>query len=572
MSEDENPTVAPAPATAPDTPSSAETTPAPDRAAPLPLSAVFGKVRALCIAFYDDIWAPAGTTPHSAPRRIFSLVWRIVEITIARTLSNRLPLQAAALTYYFLMALAPFVIFVLTIFAVVMNVRGEEAVETMKLRIAETIQLVAPDATEDFETAADIAETAESTDSAVPAESAVPAAAHHAEPETAAAAVAPELQAFANSLLESTLRNSSSAGTIGFLVLVAIAVFMIARVEDAYNLMWNVKQGRSWGMRFLVYFLFIVFGGAMIAVSASVLSVSDSFKRISDMTGTIPDWAAALPGGETFFALMTSSVPTLIAFVALTLAFACLNRYMPKTSVRLGPALIGGAFVSLVFIVNQKLTMIYLKKISEFNSIYGNLGVVFILMFLLYVGWIFVLLGGQLSYAVQNARFLKNQNREWPALSPRAKQEAFFACLCAIFEVCSRRAVGLTASRLSRELCIPVAHVVECLEVLKKEKLIVALDAAEHRGEICYNTAGTVGKMTLGELKKRFDNLRSPLALGGNAEVHAALTRFSAMFDVANDPVTLEELFQNAPEFAAADDNDEDDEKSPSAADSTPNA
>lgn len=53
--------------------------------------------------------------------RIFATIWRVVEITINGTITNNIPMQAAALTYYALMALAPFVMLVLTIFGIVMN-------------------------------------------------------------------------------------------------------------------------------------------------------------------------------------------------------------------------------------------------------------------------------------------------------------------------------------------------------------------------------------------------------------------------------------------------------------------
>lgn len=487
-------------------------------------SALFSRAKKIALDLYDEIWAPAGVAPRSTPMQVFSQLWRIVEITVARTLSNRIPLQAAALTYYVLMALAPFVMFVLTVFGVVMNVRGEEAVETMKLRIGETIQLFLP----------------EPPPGAGTGEAAALPPHPHTESELAAA-VAPAFQEFADNLLESTMTSTGSAGTIGFVILAALAIFMIARVEDAYNVIWNVKQGRSWGKRFLVYFLFLFFGGALIAVSASMLSVSAAFRRVSAMTGSVPAWAASLPGGEAFFGLMTSFVPTLIAFLALTLAFACLNKYLPKTRVLWRPALIGGAFVAGVVIVSQRLTMLYVNKIAEFNSIYGNLGVIFIMMFMLYMGWIFLLLGGQLSFAVQNARYLKNLNREWAELSPRSKQEAFFACLFAVYSTCSRRAVGLTPGELSGELCIPANHVLECVDVLKAQKMLVAL-ADGGDGEVRYNAAGTVGKMTVRELKRRFDNLREPLTLGGNAELCAALARFSQAFSACSDETTLEEL------------------------------
>lgn len=507
-----------------------EKTPTPAADAPSPetssetgsrIADLYRRAKKFGCALYDEVWQPTGTTSRSTPMEVLTRLWRIVEITVARTLSNNIPIQAAALTYYVLMALAPFVMFVLTIFGVVMNVRGEEAVETMKLRIAETMQLIAPETTEAEHQAAEAQALATGDD--------------------VVATVAPELQEFANNLLDSTMANSGSAGTIGFVILTVLAIFMIARVEDAYNLMWNIKQGRSWGKRFLVYFLFLVFGGALLAVSASMLSVSAAFKRITTITGELPEWVSILPGGEAFFGLMTSFVPTLIAFALLAFAFACLNKYMPKTTVRWGPALIGGAFVSLIFVGSQKLTILYVNKISEFNSIYGNLGVIFILMFMLYMGWIFVLLGGQLSFAVQNAQYLKNLNREWVELSPRSKQEAFFACLFAIFSTCSRRDVGLTPGELSSELCIPANHVLECLDVLKAQKLIVTL-AEESDGEVRYNTAGTVGKLMVKDLKQRFDNLRDPLVLGGNPELRAALERFSEAFLACHDETSLEEL------------------------------
>lgn len=490
------------------------------------VAGIFAHLKKTGLGVYDAIWSPTGTVACSLPMRIFSLLWRVVEITIARTLSNKIPLQAAALTYYVLMALAPFVIFVLTIFAFVMNVRGEEAVETVKLRIAETMQLLAPESAEEAG-----ATTVVSVDPAAQA-----ADAAQADP----VAVAPILQDFANNLLESTMSNSSSAGTIGFIILAALAVFMIARVEDAYNLMWNVKKGRSWGKRFLVYFLFLILGGAVGAAAVSMLSVSAAFKRISTMTGSLPDWVVATPFGEAFFGLMTSFVPTLVAFLVLTFAFACLNKYLPKTTVRWIPAIVGGAFVAAITIASQKLTVLYVGKISEFNSIYGNLSVVFILMFMIYMGWIFLLLGGQLSFAVQNARYLKNLNREWDEISTRSKQEAVFSCLFAIFSTCSRRADGLTIGELSNFLSIPATHAAECVSVLEEQKMLVPL-AETDDGETRYNTAGTVAKMTLGEVKKRLDNLREPLALGGDDELRAACKRFSAAFD-ADDATTFDEL------------------------------
>lgn len=464
---------------------------------------------------------PAEASSHTSPMLIFTTIWRVIEITVSGTLSNNIPMRAAALTYYALMGLAPFVMLVLTIFGIVLNVQGEEAVDLMQNRIAETMQLVMPEVPEN-----------------VPADSAAADSA-----AVLAGSVAPQLEEFSGMLLKNTMSNSGSSGTIGTLVLAVLAIFMLARVEDAYNLIWNVKKRRSWPRRFLVYFLFLIIGGVFSAVAMSMLSVSAILKKLSESTSEVSSYITALPCGEIFTSVMTSFVPVILAFAIITGLFACVNRYLPHAGVNWRPALVGGAFVALTFILCGKTASIFVKKISEFNSIYGNLSVIFILMFGLYLSWTLLLLGGQLSFAVQNARYFKNINRKWEQISPRSKQEAFFACLFAIFRRCSTSETGLTMEELGNELCVPANVVSECIATLLDKKLIVSLASEmDAQGKTRYNTAGTVADMTIANLRKIFDNLRAPIELGGDPEVRAALARFAASFTACNDATTLQEL------------------------------
>lgn len=479
-----------------------------------PLTRLFELCKERFEQLYEVVWTPAEATRFNGPMRLFTRLWRIVEITINGTITNNIPMQAAALTYYTLMALAPFVMLVLTIFGIVMNVQGEEAVRIMQDRMAETMQLVLPSPSE------------------------------AASEEAVIESVAPQLEEFSGMLLKNTMANSGSTGTIGTAILLVLAVFMIARIEDAYNLIWNVRERRSWARRFSIYCVFLLFGGAFSAITMSMLSVAAILKRIAEHTNELSVYLAKLPGGEAFFYLMTSSLPLLLSFGIMTLLFACMNRYLPNSSVRWRPALFGGAVVAISFIGCGKLASLFVSKISEFNSIYGNLSVIFILMFGLYLSWMFLLTGGQISYAAQSANFFKNISRSWKELSPRAKQEAFFACLFAIYERCSNKSNGLTLEELCDELNIPVNLVSECISTLIDLKLIVALaPEMDEQGKTHYNAAGTVGKLTIGELRAKFDNLRSPIELGGNAKIQKALGQFTASFNLCKEPApTLENL------------------------------
>ena len=514
--------------------SPSENTP-PDPAFPPPRETFFSRAKKRAIELfetvYETVWTPAEFGSRTTLVRVLTAVWRTIEITIAGTISNNIPMQAAALTYYALMALAPFVMLVLTIFGLVMNVQGEEAVELVRTRIAETIQLVVPDSEEAPAAAANAVSLAGNS-SETPGASA-----------NVVATVAPQLEEFSGMILQNTMEISGSSGTIGTLVLAVLAIFMLARVEDAYNLIWNVKTRRSWARRFLVYFLFLVFGGAFSAITMSMLSVSAILRKLSEHTSEVSAFVTHVPGGEMILGVMTSFVPLLLAFVIMTLLFACVNRYLPHSGVNWRPALLGGAFVALTFIVCGKMASLFVKKISEFNSIYGNLSVIFILMFALYLSWMFLLLGGQVAYAAQNSRYFKNINRKWEQLSPRAKQQAYFSCLFAVFERCSRSEKGLTMEELGNALCIPANIVSECVDTLLVEKFIVALaPEMDFRGKTRYNAAGTVAKTSIADLRRRFDNLRADISLGGSKNVCSARERFLASFDDYADSETLDSL------------------------------
>lgn len=530
----------------------AETVPAPEnRPHPTPAFAVMSdspntpnavpakklsRVVAWCAArkksfekFYERVWTPTEAARHSLPMRVLTALWRVVEITVNGTIDNNIPMHAAALTYYALMALAPFVMLVLTIFGVVMNVRGEEAVRIMQDRIAETMQLVLPEAP-----SAGTADAAAGT---------LPGA--EASAEATIVGVAPQLEEFAGMLLKNTMANSGSSGTIGTLVLVVLAVFMIARIEDAFNLIWNVKKRRSWARRFWVYFLFLLLGGVFSAISMSVLSVSAILKNLSERTSDVAVWFAAVPNGEVFFDVMTSFVPGLFAFAVTTVLFASLNRYLPNVTVNWRPALLGGATVAAAFAACGKAASLFVSKISEFNSIYGNLSVIFILMFGLYLSWMFLLVGGQISYAAQNAGTYRNVSRQWTELSPRSKRQALFACLFAIFERSVRRGKGPTLEELCEEISIPANFASECVGTLTDLEFISAL-APDETGKTRYSAAGTLNRITVAELRERFDTIRKKIRLGGDAELQDALEKFSSLRGSDEDAATLESLLRKA--------------------------
>ena len=88
----------------------------------------------------------------------------------------------------------------------------------------------------------------------------------------------------------------------------------------------------------------------------------------------------------------------------------------------MGPAFCGATLVVLLLLhLYNPFSFLYVSRVVQTNTLYGSVGLIIVLMFGLFFFWLFILLGGQITYAVQNADFLTNENA-WQNISERARE------------------------------------------------------------------------------------------------------------------------------------------------------
>jgi membrane protein len=135
---------------------------------------------------------------------------------------------------------------------------------------------------------------------------------------------------------------------------------------------------------------------------------------------------------------------------------------IPNTHVRWRAALTGALVVALLMTANNFLQFLYLKRVILTKSLFGSLGIVPVLMFGLYIFWLFVLVGGQISYAVQNVR-IRNSRVAWGSLSIRNRERLSLTVLMA---VCRRYHISrspISVTELSDTVRLPEQVINECL-------------------------------------------------------------------------------------------------------------
>jgi membrane protein len=269
------------------------------------------------------------------------LVWRgFVE--------NRCPVRAAALSYTTLLALVPLLAVVLSISK---NFLHETSANLVPKLMNKTLELVAPQ-----------------LDSVSP----------DAQRETVE-----RIQSFIDNI------NAGALGTVGTLFLVFVGVRLLMTIEQTFNDIWGIEQGRSiW--RKIVYYWTTITLGPLLLFFAGYLTGRTEVLAVVGRFAALPELQKA--------ALQVA--PYLVLWVAFGLMYAL----MPNTHVRPRAAVMGGIFAGTFWQLNSWLSTLYMSRAITYSKIYGTLGIIPILLVGLYFSWLIVLLGAQVAYASQNIR------------------------------------------------------------------------------------------------------------------------------------------------------------------------
>ena len=178
----------------------------------------------------------------------------------------------------------------------------------------------------------------------------------------------------------------SGAGT-AFLILVAL--MMMANIDRALNAIWEVRTQRRFSSKFLIYWAVLSLGPLLIG--ASVLATS--------YLVSLPIWmqAASSGVGRTLLAL----TPVLTSAVAFTMMYLV----VPNRRVRLAHALIGGVFAALLFEAAKRGFGFYITQFPTYEAIYGALAAIPIFLVWLYLSWVVVLLGAEVTHCLSIYRW-----------------------------------------------------------------------------------------------------------------------------------------------------------------------
>ncbi len=305
--------------------------------------------------------------------------------------------------------------------------------------------------------------------------------------------------------------SARSLGEIGGATLLVTTILTLGTIENAFNAIFNVARGRTWLRKFSDY-LSVTFTVPLLVVAAVPIR--------THLLRALPD----LPGAA-----------WLASTITIWAGFSFLYLFFPNTRVRLGCAAMGGLVAAVALQLGQWGYMNFQVGAMQYQAIYGAIAAVPILLTWIYIAWMIVLFGAELTAAAHGGEASL-------AIDQRAPDFVRAAALLIVYRAARRMLEGpgagaCTARAIATEMGVNQPAVQPVIDRLKRGGIIVEAAEGSNGGGIFL--ARDSASITVVDALVIF---ASPASAARDERIGAALTALAAAERGALGKLTLKDL------------------------------
>lgn len=256
--------------------------------------------------------------------------------------------------------------------------------------------------------------------------------------------------------------NIAAIGWVGMAVVIFSAIWLMVTIERCFNTVYRAPEGRPWVRRFTVYWSVLTLGP--LAMGLTIWSSGWIDRKAMELEG----WIEIARWLQIFW-----------GFVVTWLMVCFFYKTVPNTNVAIRPALVGAFVAALLVELGKRGLGLYFHKAVSLSQLYGSLGLIPVFMFWVYVMWLFMLLGLEVSATLQSLRGRRLQEME----SRRGRGGLVDpAAVLIVMQVIARHfaASRVTTSRdVADESGLPESTVAIMLEHLVEANFLHRLDTGD---------------------------------------------------------------------------------------------
>ncbi len=260
--------------------------------------------------------------------------------------------------------------------------------------------------------------------------------------------------------------QGSVLGSIGLVFLLYTVISTIQKIEESFNFIWRVEQPRSFGRRFSEYLSVMVVGPVFIVSALGLLASLASQGIVQSIRSIEPLGTVLLLIGKITPYLLVAGV------------FTFMYTFVPNIKVKLQAALIGGGVAGVLWAAGGAVFASFVANSTSTMAIYAGFAMVIVALMWLYLSWLILLIGAQLTFYIQNPSFLRPGRRELQ-LTSSLRERLALATLYTLAHSYRKPAPRWTLGDLSQHLQIPGTALAPVLNALEARGLVVATEAEE---------------------------------------------------------------------------------------------
>jgi membrane protein len=270
--------------------------------------------------------------------------------------------------------------------------------------------------------------------------------------------VAPSLATMVEEHLQGFIRNAGQTTGAGILGLAVTAVLLINTIQTAFDRIWGGGRGFKL-QRFPVYWALITLGPILFGVAFSVSGYA---------------FAIAQSSGDFAFSAAMRIYTVIAPFILEAVGFLLFYRLIPTRPVRWTDAAAGAVIAALLFEILKRGFGIYLGFMGNYQTLYGALAALPFFLIWMYLGWLVVLIGAEITASLPEWR----SGRRDPDERPRRGDMLGLAlgALASLRRIQGTASGGEKLEYLSRDLGAEIGRLTYVLDMLRGARFVVRSD------------------------------------------------------------------------------------------------
>jgi len=186
-----------------------------------------------------------------------------------------------------------------------------------------------------------------------------------------------------------------SIGAVGFALLIWAALGLVITMEDCFNSVFGAPSGRPWHLRITIYWAAITLGPLLMLISLAITS------KLGEFLTSIPYVGGGIAFMDSFAALGASWIALFTLYVL-----------MPNAQVRKRPAMIGALVAAIFWELGKWGFTLFVQNVVPYSKLYGPLALVPLFMFWVYMNWLVVLFGLEITYTLQTLPDVRRRKQQ----------------------------------------------------------------------------------------------------------------------------------------------------------------